>query len=434
MDRSFPLLREAFRKGVEGASPHSAVSAFLKKEAGRLLVKGEDSWRNISPGSEGKIFLISTGKAASGMYRAAVLITGEPDTGIVASGDISASCQGATCFRAGHPFPNEGSVTAARAILSAIASAGEEDTLLYLLSGGSSAMVALPEEGISLEDKIKTIQTVMTAGASIGQLNCVRKVISQVKGGKLARGLRTHRACVLVISDVPGNELSVIGSGPLYSQTTTPDPLGVIEALSVAGSVPPSVMRFLREKGEREIEAPSRRDIDHVIIADNNSALRTAGTFLQSHGYRVVISEDQYEGEALAAGISLGRRVLEISEKSPHGNTAFLSGGETVVKVRGRGTGGRNQELAIGAAMFLKGTEGVVGLAAATDGIDGNSKAAGAFFDGRLLDRARRRGMDHEQYIKESDSFTFLNGTGYSFITGQTGTNVIDLFICLIHR
>lgn len=434
MERVFPLLEEAFFKGIEAASPERAIPAHLKSEGGRLLVNRDGRWEDISPGVKGRLLIISTGKAAGGMYRAAVKVTGIPHVGIVASPDPHASCPGADHFRGGHPFPDSGSVASARAILSAMAGIGEQDTLLYLVSGGSSSVVALPEGKIPLKDKVAAIRAVMHAGASIFQLNGFRKAISRVKGGKLARGLGPCRAGALVISDVPGNDLSVIGSGPLFAGGSPPDPLRVIEDLSVSGKIPPSVMAYLREAREGETDVRPVASVPHVVIADNGRALEAAGTFLATKGYGVVISDLQYQGEALAAGISLGKRALSVREKAPPGKTAWICGGETVVTVRGRGRGGRNQELAIGAALSLDGTEGVAGLSAATDGIDGNSTAAGGFFDGRLIGRGRETGMDHEGYIAESDSSAFLSGTGYSFTTGPTGTNVMDLFLCLIDR
>ncbi len=434
MKSLFPLLTEAFRKGVEGANPDSAVPAFLRKDGGRLLAKGNRGWIDISPATGGKMIVIATGKAAPGMYRAAVAVTGRPHTGIVISGDPSDRLPGARHLKGTHPFPDESSVEAAEVVYATVCGLAEEDSLLYLLSGGSSSMVCLPEREISLEEKVETTRALMLAGASIEELNTVRKSISRVKGGKLAGVLGTGRGCVLVISDVPGNDLSVIGSGPLYSGKEGGNPLRVMKNLSVTEKVPPAVVRFLREGGDGKDASPPVKEIPHIIIADNSRALACAASFLASHGYRIEVAKEQFSNEALSAGTRLGRAALKFRESKEHEKTALLAGGETVVRVRGAGKGGRNQEMAIGAALSLSGTSGVVGLCAGTDGTDGNSEAAGGFFDGSLIERARSMGADYERYIANSDSFAFMQKTGYFLVTGPTGTNVMDLFLCLIHR
>jgi glycerate 2-kinase len=434
MKRLFPLLTEAFLKGVEGANPHSAVPAFLRKDGCRLLAKGGRGWIDISPAAGGKLVVIATGKAAPGMYRAATSVTGRPHTGIVVSGDPDDRLPGARHLRGTHPFPDENSVEAAEVVYATVCGLAEEDSLFYLLSGGSSSMVCLPEGEISLEEKVETTRALMLAGASIEELNTVRKAISRVKGGKLAGALGTGRGCVLVISDVPGNDLSVVGSGPLYSGKVGSDPLQVMKNLSVTEKIPPAVVRFLREGRNRKDAASSVKEIPHIIIADNDRALSCAASCLASHGYRIELLKEQFSNEALSAGTLLGRAARKIRESKGGEKTALLAGGETVVRVRGGGKGGRNQEMAIGAALSLSGTGGVVGLCAGTDGTDGNSGAAGGFFDGSLIERARSIGADYERYLANSDSHAFMQKTGYCLVTGPTGTNVMDLFLCLIHR
>jgi glycerate-2-kinase len=434
MKRLFPLLTEAFRKGVEGASPDSAVPAFLRKDGGRLLAKGDRGWIDISPAAGGKLIVIATGKAALGMYRAATAVTGIPHTGIVVSNDPADRLPGARHLRGTHPFPDESSVEAAEVVYATVCGLSEEDSILYLLSGGSSSMVCLPEREISLEEKVETTRVLMLAGASIEELNTVRKAISRVKGGKLAGVLGTGRGCVLVISDVPGNDLSVIGSGPLYSGKVGGDPLRVMKNLSVTEKVPPAVVRFLREGRDGKDAASPVKEIPHIIIADNSRALVCAASCLASQGYHIEVAKEQFSKEALTTGTRLGRAALKIRESKEHEKTALLAGGETVVRVRGGGKGGRNQEMAIGAALSLSGTGGVVGLCAGTDGTDGNSSAAGGFFDGSLIEQTRSMGADYERYLANSDSYTFMQKTGYCLVTGPTGTNVMDLFLCLIHR
>lgn len=295
-------------------------------------------------------------------------------------------------------------------------------------------MVCLPEPGISLEEKAQTIGALMRSGASIADLNGIRKALSQVKGGKLGRAVRTPRACVLVISDVPGNDLSTIGSGPFFPHGDARDPIRIIESLSATERVPSSVLRFLEIKKMNDSAPSFVESIPHTIIADNGTALSHAGEHLTSCGYRLEVPGEQIMGEAFSTGSFLAGMALGLQRSGRTKKTAFLAGGETVVTVRGAGRGGRNQELAIGAALSLTGTEGIVGLSAATDGIDGNSEAAGGFFDGSLLSTAQTMGAYPERYLADNDSYTLLDMTGYSFVTGPTGTNVMDIFLCLIHR
>ncbi|RMG57145.1 MAG: DUF4147 domain-containing protein [Deltaproteobacteria bacterium] len=422
------LLEEAFRKAIEAVSPREALKRHLFRKGGKIfLSSGKGDLLDLTPAPGGKFTIISTGKAAPALYSAALSLVGPPDEGlVVAPGGPAEHFPGARFLPGSHPLPTEKSVRAGEEAMRLVSSLREGDSLLYLLSGGSSAMVVAPVEGIPLEEKVLVQKELMKRGASISELNAVRKALSRIKGGGLARFLRTRRAAVCLISDVPGDDLSVVGSGPLHPPSSDPPPLKVAEKYSLLTLLSPATREILRSF------SPVRREAfypPHVVVADNGVAVEAALNFLKGKGLETLRIPGFITGEAREVACDLAERVrirLRAGGEKPF---ALVGGGETTVTVRGKGVGGRNQELALSLSILLEGEENVAGLCAGTDGRDGETDAAGAFFDGYLAKSARSRGLDPADFLERNDSHSFMREMGALFVTGPTETNVMDLVI-----
>lgn len=312
---------------------------------------------------------------------------------------------------AAHPVPDEASVAAAKRLLALAESAGPEDLVLVLLSGGASSLACLPGAGMMLAEKRRIIAGLLRSGAPIGEINCVRRHVSGFKGGRLALAAAPARLMTLAISDILGDEAEDIGSGP-----TVADPTSLEQAHAILGRYGIAKPQVGWSESAKAVAG------DYRIVASGREALAAAAEKAASMGYRPVLSEA--EGEAR----NIGRAHAELALTSAPG-TALISGGELTVTVNGAGRGGPNQEYALAASLILAGKSSISGLAADSDGIDGASKAAGAFFDGSTVARSRR---DAEAALADNDSAGFFAAIGDLFVTGPTGTNVNDLRIVLI--
>ncbi|MBE3096219.1 MAG: DUF4147 domain-containing protein, partial [Planctomycetes bacterium] len=341
-------------------------------------------------------------------------------------------------YPGGHPAPDAGSVAAGRRALDIAAATSGDELLVVLLSGGASALLAAPVEGVSLDDKRATTTRVMKAGADIYALNTVRKHLSRIKGGWLAAAAGAQ-SITLAVSDVIGDDLSVIGSGP-----TVPDPTSYADALAVVdrfggrARCPAAAVHWL-EQGARgevpETPKPGDRRLARAtarVIASRLDALAGAREAAEALGYAVAVREEAVIGEARDAA----RDHLAIASDLAHGLTrpcCVLAAGETTVHVKGRGLGGRNQEFALALAPALGGLgQAAAAASLGTDGIDGPTDAAGAITDSTTIARAMAAGLrDPADYLRDNDSYTFLHGVGDLVVTGPTGTNVGDIQILL---
>jgi len=343
---------------------------------------------------------------------------------------------------AGHPLPDRRSQRAARAVLDLAHGLGHEDILLVLLSGGASALLAAPAPGITLGDKARTTNVLLRAGADIQALNAVRKHLSRLKGGWLAAAACPARLACLVLSDVVGDDLATIASGPTVPDPTTfGDARAALERFRLWRLVPAPVRRAIvaGEAGRRpetpKAGSPAFRRTRTSIIGSGSLSLKASDRAARDLGLRTTILTSCLTGEAGEVGrdlvAALHRRVVAL----PRGSApiCLLAAGETTVTVRGGGRGGRNQVLACSAAEALA-TSGVRGVVAAlgTDGIDGNSPAAGGIVDHRTTEKARRMGLPPlGDFLDQSDTFGFLSALGDAIVTGPTGTNVADLVVLL---
>jgi glycerate-2-kinase len=305
-----------------------------------------------------------------------------------------------------------------------------------MISGGGSALLVAPHEGITLPEKQQITQLLLRAGANIQELNTVRKHISRVKGGRLAELAYPARILSLILSDVIGDRLDVIASGPTAPDPTTfQDALGVIGRYDLADKIPEKVLGILMCGARGEIpETPKEKSqaferVENIIVGSNKKAIEIAEREAAKRGYQVTILSSELQGEAREVGGWLARKAMAMRDGS---QICLISGGETTVTVKGSGLGGRNMELALAFAQEIKGIRGITFLSAGTDGTDGPTDAAGAIVDGETITRAEAAGHSPEAYLENNDSYHFFKATGGLFLTGPTGTNVMDLQIVLI--
>jgi hydroxypyruvate reductase/glycerate 2-kinase len=345
-------------------------------------------------------------------------------------------------FEAGHPVPDENGLKGTAEIVKLLKSADENTLVVCLISGGGSALLVSPYEGISLVEKQKITELLLKAGADINELNTVRKHISRVKGGRLAKIAYPAKVISLILSDVIGDRLDVIASGPTApDKTTYTDALKVLEKYRLIDKSPGSIIEVLQKGAEGIInETPKEGNtifdnVENIVIGSNRKALEAAKEKAESLGFKPEIISSEVTGEArevgkwLAAEVRKSRSAEEQKRKKP---ICLISGGETTVTVKGNGLGGRNMELALAFAMEIEGIDGVTLLSAGTDGTDGPTDAAGAIVDGETVKKARAIGLNPEEYLNNNDSYNFFKKIDGLFTTGPTGTNVMDIQIMVI--
>jgi glycerate-2-kinase len=374
---------------------------------------------------------LALGKAGAAMAAACEAALGDAITfGLVVTKDGHGLPLRRFALReAGHPLPDLRSRAAGQAV--AACAGRPADVLLVLLSGGASALCTCPLPGLELDAVVASTRALLEGGASIEQLNTVRKHLLELSGGRLARAVAAPRVQGLVLSDVPGDRLDVIASGPL-----TPDPTTYTDALDAAAescgldALAPAVRAHLEAgaRGERP-ESPKPGEacfarVQQRVLAGNRTALAAAARAAAAEGLAVEVLDDPLEGEARDAGERLARRALEARGAKPR---LWLAGGETTVRVAGDGKGGRCQELALAAARVLEGHAGVSLLAAGSDGTDGPTDAAGAFADGGTVARGRASGVEADEALRRNDSYGFFAAEGGLLRTGPTRTNVMDV-------
>ena len=393
-----------------------------------------------------RIRLLAVGKAALGMATAARQRLGAKVHDALAVTPVPGPCEPSTGLSmadlrvmvAAHPLPDASSVAAGRAALEFVARAGAGDLVLLLLSGGASALMAAPAPGIQLADKVALSSALMRAGASIGELNTVRKHLSVVKGGGLLRALNEDaRMLSLILSDVPGNDLATIGSGPAVADPTTfADAISVLKRRKLWGRTPEAVRdRFERGAANEIRETMKRGDPAlsrsiSVVVGDNALALQGATEAADAAGYAVERRGD-LSGPAERICPALATHLSELN----HSRVCAIAGGEPQVTVRGQGRGGRAQHCALLLAVELaqRATSSeICALFAGTDGIDGPTDAAGAIITSTTVRRAQEARLDAQAALERSDSYSLFQALGDLIITGPTGTNVMDIFVGLV--
>lgn len=428
---------------LQAVAPGPAVQRFLRWEAGTRLWVGETCW-DMS-GVE-RLCLVSVGKAAASMAQAAATVLGERLTaGVVITkyGHAAgyALPPSLTVVEAGHPVPDRAGQEGAAALIRLLTGLTERDRVLVLLSGGASALMPAPATGLTLADLQITTDLLLRAGATIGELNAVRKHLDGLKGGQLARLAAPAPVAALILSDVVGDPLDVIASGP-----TAPDPTTYAVACEVVTQrglweqLPPAVVAHLQAGCCGQVpETPKPGEalfgrVTNTLIGSNRQAALAAVMAAEALGYRAWLLTTFVEGEArevarVAAALAKGVRQHGDPVAAP---ACLVWGGETTVTVQGTGRGGRNQELALAAALALQGWSGVALMALATDGTDGPTDAAGALVDGTTIQQARALGLDPVAALANNDAYPLLAAVGSLMRIGPTGTNVNDLLVILV--
>jgi hydroxypyruvate reductase len=387
---------------------------------------------------KGRTIVVGAGKASAAMAAAVEAHwLGELSGLVVTRYGHAVPCERIEIVEAAHPVPDAAGRDAAARILDTVRGLGPDDLVLCLISGGGSALLALPAPGISFADKQAVNKALLKSGANIGEMNCVRKHLSAIKGGRLAAAAAPAKVVTLLISDVPGDDPAVIASGPTVADPTThADALAIIEKYAI--KAPRSVLARLRDHDDETPKPgdPRLATVENRIIATPQHALEAAASVARAAGLMPLILGNALEGEArdvalVHAGIA--------RQSVKHGQPALppcvlLSGGETTVTVRGEGRGGRNAEFLLALAIALDGLPGVHALAADTDGIDGTEDNAGAIVTPDTLARAAATGLSAKAHLANNDGYSFFAGLGDLVVTGPTFTNVNDFRAIVIER
>lgn len=427
-------IREIFNKSLLAVDPYKAVASHSG------IIRSA-----YKSGNFRKLFLVGFGKAASPMSQAiednlgdllacGIIVT---KYGHSARGDRNSKI---ITYEAGHPLPDENGLKAAEEIVRVLKEANKNTLVVCLISGGGSALLVAPYKDITLADKQKVTGMLLKAGADIHELNTVRKHISAVKGGRLAEAAQPAAIISLILSDVIGDRLDMIASGPTApDKTTYNDAHNVLRKYELEGRLPASIAEIIG-KGMHGLMPETPKDDDpvfqrvrNIIIGSNKIATDGARKAAELLGYRTTVISTELSGEASFVAGELARKAINFKKTlSPGDKACLIAGGETTVTVRGNGKGGRNTELALVFGMEIIGHPGITFLSAGTDGTDGPTDAAGAFADGQTVAKAAGAGIHAGEYLKNNDSYTFFCRAGDLFITGPTGTNVMDIQIILL--
>lgn len=386
--------------------------------------------------------VVAVGKAAVGMVQGAADFLGDTlRGGVLIAPDVAGQVPpGIIAFAGGHPMPNEDGVLGAQAVAGLLHGAEADARVLVLVSGGASALMTSPVQGITLDDIVAMSRALMAAGADIRELNCVRKHLDRLKGGLMARLPRGAAIHALVLSDVIGDPLDVIGSGPLVPDPTTyADAIGILRRRDVWDAVPSAVSGYLSAgaRGDRP-ETPKAGDpcfenVEVEVIGNNALAVQGAVVEAGRLGFDVEVADAPMAGEARDAGERFARRAMQRwSQRDRERPRCVIGGGETIVTVIGSGVGGRNLEFAAAAALVIDGASGVAIGSIGTDGRDGPTDAAGAVVDGETAVRARAARMELLDHLRDNDTLRALDAAGAVIRTGATGTNVMDVCAAVI--
>lgn len=429
------LARRLFAAAVAAVRPEALVRDSVRLTGDTLRIGGREV--ELRPGR--KVWVFGSGKASAAMARAVEAVLGDRLAGgqVICSHLAGRQPGCIEVLPGGHPLPTEQSVQSTTRLRQAMTSLGEEDFLLFLLSGGSSALLEMPPPPLTLAELRQVGALLLRNGVPIEAMNTVRKHLSQVKGGRLGAAVKAAGA-VLVLSDVIGDDLATIGSGPLYCDPSTfADARKILTDHDLWQEIPENARTIIAEgcRGLRpDTPKAANPRLRHHLIGSNGHALEAARKEAEQEGLAVHIVTSRLQGEAREVARELIALATEIRESgTPFAPpVTLLFGGETTVTVAGSGRGGRNQELALAALLAIGDTAGIRLLAAGSDGIDGNSEAAGAVADASTLRRGRELGLDPLSFLANNDSNTFFSRTGSLVVTGPTGTNVMDIVILTI--
>ncbi len=431
-------LEEIYLAGLKAVDPEEAIRRHVQLTGDYLKVDGH----SYPLASFKRIIVTGFGKGTAPMAKALEEILGDRLTKgwITVKYDHGMPLKKVRVMEAGHPIPDESGLQATRFILERLKECTAEDLVLCAFSGGGSALSPAPRAPLKLSEKQQTTRLLLDCGATIFELNAIRKHLSVCKGGQLARIAYPATLVSLFLSDVVGDTLDAIASGPTVPDSSTfSDCLQIVERYALAEKLPPPVLRLLRNGAQGLIEeTPKTGDavfqrVQNLIVGSNRSALLASAQKAAQHGYHTLILSSFIQGEAreIAHFFAAVAKEIVASGHPVSPPACILAGGETTVTRRGGGKGGRNQELVLAAAVTIDGWPQIAILSAGTDGSDGPTDAAGAFADGDTCQKALQKGINPQEYLLNNDSYNFFNELEDLLITGPTRTNVMDV-ICLL--
>ncbi len=427
-----------YRRAIEAVNPITAINSHVKRQGQKLICDGKvfnlEHFRHI--------YLIGAGKAGAAMAATMEKLLGnQMTTGLVVVkyGHLY-SVKRTKIIEAGHPLPDQNGVDGATELVSLLEHTGNDDLVICLISGGGSALLPLPAAGLTLDEKQKTTQALLSCGADITEINAIRKHLSQLKGGQLARLIAPATTISLILSDVIDDPLDSIASGPTVGDPTTFDQcLKIIKKYDLADTLPAAVMNHLRQGAAGAVsETPKPDDplfnqVNNYIIASNRQAVEAAADMAHQLGYKPLILSTFIEGETreIARMHSAIAKEIHRSGNPLTPPACIISGGETTVTITGDGLGGRNQEFTLAAAIDIDGLPNTVVVSIGTDGTDGPTDAAGAIADGQTIERAAKLGLNPRKYLENNDAYHFFSPLDDLLITGPTNTNVMDIRLIL---
>lgn len=428
---------EIFLAGVESVKPDNLLKRYVSINGNTLkiekLVFDLNAVKNI--------YIVGAGKASAAMAETMEAILGTRITGghIITKYGHSVPLKYIKLTEAGHPVPDENGIAGTRQILSLISKAGKDDLVICLLSGGGSALLADVPDGCTLDDLKSLSSILLKTGADITEMNCIRKHLSKVKGGQLAKAASPATVVSLILSDVIGDPLDVIASGPTAPDPTTfADAISILRKYNIENEIPSQIYQVLKAgtaKLRPETLKPSDEILAHthnLIIGTNLLALKTAKEKAEESGYNTQVITNKLNGDVSVAANYIFEEIRKAVSKNAGKKICLLFAGEPTVKITGKGLGGRNQHLALMVIPLLKDLPGITFLAGGTDGSDGPTDAAGAVVDSDTSKKASALNLDIQQYITNFDSYNFFRQEGGLIITGPTQTNVMDLMVVLI--
>ncbi len=428
-----------FQAGLRAVDSINSVKKNLIRQGEKITV--EDQTYDLTHYK--RVFVVGGGKASAAMAQPIEEIFGDR----LKAGILNVKYSHAVPLniirvnQAGHPVPDEAGLRGTLEIIQLLRKTGENDLVLCLISGGGSALMPCPAQGLTLEDKKQLTQCLLDSGVTIHEINALRKHVSQIKGGRLARLAYPSTLVALILSDVIGDDLGSIASGlTVPDKSSYRDCLQILNKYDIQHKIPAPVLELLKKGSKGEIEETPKADdpafkrTHNVIVASNIHAIRGAQKKAKELGYNTLILSSLMGGETKEVSkvhAAVAKEILTTG--NPVSRPAcVISGGETTVTIRGKGLGGRNQEFALAAAIEIEGLENVVILSGGTDGTDGPTDAAGAIADGTTQQRARTLELDAERHLRENDSYHFFQPLDDLLITGSTFTNVMDLHLVIV--
>jgi hydroxypyruvate reductase len=438
------IAKAVFLKAVSAVDPSKILRERIRIEKNRLSIKTEgESEKLFDLSGVHKIFLVGTGKASNSMAQAVEEIFGDRITkGLITTKyGHRLPLQKTEIIEAGHPLPDRKGYEGAKKIQRLLKESGPDDLVIFLLSGGGSALLPYPADHIDLKEKQEVTQLLLDCGADIREINTIRKHISRIKGGWLAKWAYPSAVVGFILSDVVGDQLDVIGSGP-----TVPDPSTFEEAwetlkkYDLLNEVAPSIRKYLQSGNEGKVEeTPKPQDVIfervyNSLIGSNILALQAAEKEAASLGFHTLILSSAIEGETREAArfhTAVAKQVISSGNPIPR-PACILSGGETTVTIKGKGLGGRNQEFVLASALEIGGIAKIVLLSGGTDGTDGPTDATGALADHTTVHRGKSLGLDPKAFLDDNNAYPFFEKLGDLLITGPTYTNVMDVRVILV--